>query len=158
MNAALLFAALIGALVPGPKAPVLSADEKAIKAVHSKLLVAINAKNADGIKSLFTKGFTQIASGATFNRDQAVSQMTSGPGAVKVEWSVGGLKVSGNKAAYTSNFKFVASVPGQDGKTQNMTGTGVQKVHMVKERGKWLYNHLEVLSLKMTMNGKPLNP
>ena len=103
MNTMLLFAALLNGPLLGPKAPGQSADEKAIKAVHSKLNAAFKAKNADVIKSLFAKGFTETANGMTFNRDQAVAQMTQGAATSKVEWTMSGLEVSGDKAAYTSS-------------------------------------------------------
>src|SRR5437870_7316824 len=156
MNAILLFAALLSAPLLGPKAPGQSADEKAIKATHSKLLAAFKAKNADVIKSLFTKGFTQTANGMTFNRDQAVAQMTQGSASAKVDWTMSRLQVSGSgdKATYTSNYKFEttsvdnAGMLGPKGKTHKMSGTGVQKVQMVKEGGKWLYSRLEVISSK----------
>ena len=164
MNAILLFAALLSAPLLGPKAPGQSADEKAIKATHSKLLAAFKAKNADVIKSLFTKNFTQPANGMTFNRDQAVAQMTQGSASAKVEWTMSGLEVRGDKAAYTSNYKFEttsvdnAGMLGPKGKTHKMSGTGVQKVHMAKEGGKWLYSRLEGVSSKLMMDGKPFNP
>ena len=164
MNTMLLFAALLSAPPLGPKAPGQGADEKAIKAVHSKLLAAFKAKNADVIKSLFAKSFTETANGMTFNRDQAVAQMTQGSASAKVDWTISELKVSGNKAAYTSNYKFeTASVDnagmlGPKGKSHTMSGTGVQRIQMVKQGGKWLYNRLEVVSAKMMMDGKPFNP
>ena len=47
---------------------------------------------------------------------------------------------------------------GPKGKTHKMSGTGVQRVQMVKEGSKWLYSRLEVVSAKMMMDGKPFNP
>src|SRR5258708_27073606 len=158
MNTMLLFGALVSAPLPGPKAPGQSADEKAIKAVHSKLNAAFKAKNADVIKSLFAKGFTETANGMTFNRDQAVAQMTQGSASAKVEWTMSGLKVSGDKATYTSNFKYEMASADPKGKTHTMSGTGVQKLHMVKEGGQWLYSRQEVVSSKMMIDGKPFNP
>ena len=158
MNAIPLFAALLIAPLAGPKAPGQSADEKAIKATHSKLLAAFKTKNADMIKSLFTKDFTQTANGMTFDRDQAVAQMTQGAATSKVEWTMSGLRVSGDKASYRSNFKFETASVDAKGKSHKMSGTGVQKVQMVKEGGKWLYSRLEALSSKMMMDGKPFNP
>ncbi len=164
MNTLLLFAALVSAPLLAPKAPDQSADKKVIQATHARLLAAFKAKNAEAVKSLFTKNFTQTAYGMTFNRDQAVAQMTQGAASTKVDWTMSGLQVSGDKATYNSNFTFVttsvdnAGTFGPKGKTHKMVGTGVQKVHMVKESDKWLYNHLEVLSTKMTMDGKPFNP
>jgi hypothetical protein len=164
MNTMLLFAALLSAPLLAPKAPGQSADAKTIKATHAKLLAAFKAKNAGAVKSLFTKGFTQTANGMTFNRDQAVAQMVQGAGSSKVDWTMSGLEVSGDKATYTSNFTFEttsvdnAGMLGPKGKTHKMGGAGVQKVQMVKESGKWLYNHLEAVSLKMTMDGKLFNP
>jgi len=146
MNTVLLFAALISAPMSGPKHANQSADVAAIRAAHSKLLDALNSKNAGVVKSLFTKDFTQTAYGTTFNRDQAVAQMTQGPAATKVEWSIGGIKVSGDKAAYTSNFKFETVSAKSAGKPAKVSGGGVQKLQLVKEGGKWLYRHLEVLS------------
>jgi hypothetical protein len=164
MNAILLFAALLSAPLLGPKAPGQNADEMAIKAVHSKLLAAFKAKNSNVIKSLFTKGFTETANGMIFNRDQAVAQMTQGSASAKVVWTMSGLEVSGDRATYTSNFKFETTsldsggMLGPKGKTHKMSGTGVQKVQMVKEGGKWLYSRLEVVSSKMMMDGKPFPP
>jgi hypothetical protein len=158
MNAMLLFAALLSAPLPGRNAPGQSADEKAIKAIHSRLLAAFKAKNSDVIKSLFAKGFTETANGMTFNRDQAVAQMTQGSASAKVGWTMSGLTVSGDKAAYTSSFKFETTMPGAKGKTHKMSGTGLQRIQMVKEGGKWLYSHQEVVSAKMMVDGKPFNP
>src|SRR5258708_33321958 len=101
MNTMLLFGALLSAPLPGPKAPGQSADEKAIKATHSKLNATFKSKNADVIKSLFAKGFTETANGVTFNRDQAVAQMTQGAASSKEEWTMSGLEVRGHKAMYT---------------------------------------------------------
>ena len=161
----LLFAALLSAPLPGPKAPkAFGPDEKAIKAVHSKLNAAFKAKNSDVIKSLFAKGFTETANGMTFNRDQAVAQMTQGAATSKVAWTMSGLEVRGDKATYTSNFKYEmssvdnAGMLGPKGKTHKMSGAGVQKLHMVKEGGKWLYSHQELVSAKTMMDGKPFNP
>ena len=90
--------------------------------------------------------------------------MTQGPASAKVEWTIGGIEVSGDKAAYTSNFKFEtttadnAGMAGAKGNTHKMSGAGVQKVQLVKEGGKWLYSRLEVVSSKMMMDGKPFNP
>src|SRR5579872_6052431 len=162
MNAMLLFAALLSAPLFGPKAPEQSADKKAITTIHSKLLAAFKAKNADVIKSLVTKGFTETANGMTFNRDQAVANL-QGSASAKVQWTMSGLEVRGDKATYTSNFNFEttsvddAGMLGPKGKTHKMSGTGVQKLEMVKEGGKWLYSHLQVVSAKMMMDGKPFN-
>src|SRR3989442_15622693 len=128
MNTMLVFAALLSTPLLGPKAPGQSAEVKAIKAVHSKLNAAFKAKNADVIKSLFTKGFTETANGMTFNRDQAVAQMTQGSASAKVEWTMSGLNVSGDKATYTSNFKFETTSTDPKGKTHTMSGTGVQRI------------------------------
>jgi len=163
MNAMILCAALLTTALPGPKAPEQGSDEKAIKAVHSQLMAAFKANNADAIKSLFTTGFTQSANGMTFNRDQAVAQMTPGPASKRVEWTMSALRVSGNRAAYKSIFKFETTLDnaggsGVKGKTHSMSGTGVQKIQMEKQGGKWLYSRLEVLSSKLMMDGKPFNP
>ena len=158
MNTMLVFAALLSTPLLGPKAPGQSAEVKAIKAVHSKLNAAFKAKNADVIKSLFAKGFTETANGMTFNRDQAPAQMTQGAATSKVEWTMSGLRVSGDKAAYTSNYSFETASVDAKGKSHKMSGTGVQKLQMVKEGGKWLYSRQEVVSAKMMMDGKPFNP
>jgi hypothetical protein len=110
------------------------------------------------IKSLFAKGFTENANGMTFNRDQAVAQMTQGADSSKVEWTMSGLEVNGNMATYTSNYKFETTSPDPNGKTHKMSGTGVQRLQMVKEGGKWLYSRQEVVSAKMLVDGKPFNP
>ena len=158
MNTLLLLAARLSAPLPGPKAPAQSADEKSIRATHSKLNAAFKSKNADVIKSLFAKGFTETANGMTFNRDQALAQMTQGAATSKVEWTMSGLRVSGDKAAYTSNYSFETASVDAKGKTHKMSGTGVQKLQMVKEGGKWLYIRQELVSAKMMMDGKPFNP
>ena len=69
-----------------------------------------------------------------------------------------GLKVSGDKSAYTSNYTFETTSVDPDGKNHKMSGTGVQKLHMVKEGGKWLYSRQELVSSTMMMNGKALKP
>jgi hypothetical protein len=43
MNVILLLVALLSAPLPGPKAQGQTADEKAIKTIHSKLLAAFKA-------------------------------------------------------------------------------------------------------------------
>lgn len=160
----LLFAALLSAPLPGPKSPGQGTDVKAIKALHARLLAAFKAKDAKAIKPLFASGFTETANGYTFNRDQALAQMTQGLAAAgSVVWTMSGLDVHGDKAAYTSNFAFEisrpgsAGAPGSEGKTHRMTGTGIQKVQLAKEGGKWLYSHVEVLSAKMAVDVKPFN-
>ena len=39
-----------------------------------------------------------------------------------------------------------------------MSGTGLMKIQLSKVGGKWLYSHLQVISSKMMMDGKPFNP
>ena len=58
------------------------------------------------------------------------------------------INVGGAQASFTLDAK---------GKSHKMSGTGVQKLQMVKEGGKWLYSHQEVVSAKMKMDGKPFN-
>jgi hypothetical protein len=163
MNQMLLFVAVLTAPGAGPKAPPLSADAKQIKAAHVKLLAAINAKQPEVVKSLFTKNFTQTASKSTFDRDAAVALMTQGAASTKVEWTLSGLTVKGERAAYDSNFKYETSVADNSGKrgvkskAHKMIGSGVQKLQLVKEGGRWLYTHLEVLSSAMTLDGQPFN-
>ena len=125
--------------------------------MHARLLAAFKTKNAAVIKSLFTKDFTQSANGMTFNRDQAVAQMTQGTASPRVDWTISGIEVSGEKASYMSNLKYETNSSYQ-GKNHKLIGSGVQKVQMVKKGRKWLYSHLEVISSKMMMDGKPFNP
>jgi len=164
MNAIMLFAALLSAPLFGPNASDQSADRKEIKAAHTKLLAAFKARNAAAIKSLFTKDFSQTANGTTYDRDEAVAQMTQGSASAKVEWTISGIEVTGDKASYTSNFKFEsiwadsAGAPGAKAKNHKINGAGVQKIQLVKENGKWLYSRLEVVSSKTMMDGKPFNP
>jgi hypothetical protein len=100
----------------------------------------------------------------TFNRDAAVAQMTQGSASAKVDWSISGIQVTGDKATYTSNFKFESTsvensgAPGQKGKNHTISGTGVQRVQLSKLAGKWLYTNLDVVSSKIMMDGKPFNP
>lgn len=163
MNPILLFAAMLGAPHQGPKKPTHTADEMAIKSTHSRLMAAFKANSADAIKSLFTKDFTETAKGITFNRDEAAAQMAQGMASSKVEWTMGGLDISGNKASYTSNFKYETTIVdtagsfGPKGKTHKMSGAGIQKVQLIKDGGKWLYNHMEVGSVHAMMDGKPFN-
>ena len=60
MNTMLVFAALLSAPLPGPKAPGQSADKKAIKAVHSKLNAAFKAKNPWLTTSEGSREFLQL--------------------------------------------------------------------------------------------------
>ncbi|HEV2474487.1 MAG TPA: nuclear transport factor 2 family protein [Chthonomonadales bacterium] len=163
MRVILLFAALLATAPTAPKPPSHSSDVKAITALHARLMSAFKSHNANAIKALFTSDFTQTANGMTFNRDQAAAQMAQGSAAGEASWTMKALKVHGARADYLSAFKFITRSPGTAGaagaasKGHTISGSGVQRVDLVKQRGTWLYHHLQVLSIKIMMDGKPFN-
>lgn len=146
-----------------------ASDEKAIRALHAKLVDAFRKKDAKDVMALCTEDFKEkglhgeVMQGAQMEAmlKQQFSMMQGTP---KVEMTPSNIKVSGSKATYISAFKMsgkildTAGMIGPKGKTHTMNGSGKEKVTVVKDAGAWKFKLVEHVAENMTVDGKPFNP
>jgi ketosteroid isomerase-like protein len=160
---------IIGAVVFGfaAVAPVARADDKSeIKGLFSKLSTAFKNKDSNGIFALCTPDFTEKNHGmvidAKASRAQMEQMFAMAKSVKECSFTPSKIDVKGGNATAMSvgksSFVIVDNqgMFGAKGLTHKMTDTSTAKCTMVKEKGKWKFKQLEMLTESPVVDGKPM--
>jgi ketosteroid isomerase-like protein len=144
-------------------APAARADDKAdIEALYAKISAAMKSKNLKAIYALGTSDFTTKANGVTMGTKESAKMMEDQFKTLKkvnnCSMKISKITIKGASAVVLSDSVFDATVSGPDGKIHKMADTGTSKDTLVKTKKGWLFKNVEMLTSKMTMDGKPYSP
>jgi len=148
-------------------APAGRADDKSeIKKLFTKLSTAFKNKDTNGIFALCTPDFTEKNHGMVIDAKASRAQMEQMFAMAKsikdCTFTPTKIDVTGSTATAASvgksSFVIVDSqgMFGAKGLTHNMTDTSTSKCTIVKDKGKWKFKQLEMLTESPVVDGKPL--
>lgn len=144
-----------------------AADDKSarkeVDAAYRKLEAAIKAKNIDGVLKLSTLDFTMKQPGKKpQNAEQVKAAMMQEFAMAKsvdeVKMTVTKFTVTGYTAEATTSGKMSLSMYGQQGKTNKLVDLSTTKDTWVKGADGWKIKSVDVITDKMTLDGKPFDP
>lgn len=139
------------------------ADDRAdIEALYAKISAAMKAKNTKAIYALGTSDFVTKEQGVTMNAKDSAKMMEEQFKSMKkihqCTMKASKITIKGTNAVVINDSTFDATTSGPDGKSHKMVMIGSSKDTLVKTKKGWLFKSVEMLTAKMTMDGKPYNP
>jgi len=141
-------------------APLRADDKTDIAALYKRVSASLKAKDVKGVVATGTPDFVSIENGTKMDAKQSQKMLEMEFQSMKsikeLYYKPTKIEVKGTNATVLSNFKMVATMGGEGGKTHEMTGSGTSKETLLKTKKGWLIKSMETLTSKSTMDGKPM--
>ena len=137
-------------------------DKQDIAALYAKLDKAVVAKDLKTIMATGAPGFTYTEAGHTMSGDQVSAQMQqqfqATTGTPKSKTTVTSVVVKGTTAVVGSIGVTELQMVLPDGKPHKLSSTSKTSDTLTKTAKGWLFQKINILSNKMTLDGKPFDP